>query len=357
MRKKITFIAPYPFGEAPSQRFRFEQYVDFLKENEFDIRFAPFLNDKTWKALYKNGTFTSKVVGILGSLFRRFTLMFQLRDSDYIFIHREAAMIGPPIFEWIIAKVLRKKYIYDFDDAIWLPNYSASNAKFHRLKAYWKVKKIIKWAHKVSAGNEFLKDYAAQYNQNVFVIPTTIDLENVHTIETNQTITPINIGWTGSHTTMDYLNDIFPVLKELEKTHTFTFTVISNHAPSIKLDSLKFVKWNKQSEISDLAKINIGVMPLTDGTWAEGKCGFKGLQYMALKIPAIMSPVGVNNSIIEHQVNGYLCKSSEEWKETLIQLMENQSLRETIGEKGYETVKLNYSVSANRQNYLNLFKE
>ena len=156
-KKKIIFLAPYPHGAAPSQRFRFEQYISMLESNGFEIRFEPFLNSKTWILLYSNGKSYKKFFGVLKSFFGRTLTVFLLFRYDYIFIHREVSHIGPPVFEFIISKLLRKKYIYDFDDAIWLPNYSDNNARFHRLKAYWKIKKIIKWAHLVSAGNDFLK--------------------------------------------------------------------------------------------------------------------------------------------------------------------------------------------------------
>ena len=354
MSKRLVIIAPYPKGEAPSQRFRFEQYLNHFEQEGYSIEFQAFLSDKTWKALYKEGSFFAKAFGMMGSFWRRFILMFKLRSADVIFIHREASMIGPPLFEWIIAKILRKKFIYDFDDAIWLPNYSDSNARFQKLKAYGKVKKIMKWAHVISAGNQHLLEFAKQYNSNVSIIPTTIDLENVHTLATNQQVEKPVIGWTGTHTTMNYLDELVPILKVLEETHDFAFRVISNQAPTFELNSLEFVKWNKDSEIEDLSKINIGVMPLTDTIWAKGKCGFKGLQYMALEIPSIVSPVGVNTSIVEHGKNGFLCNSPEEWKQTLIDLLENEALRIEIGKAGYQTVKKSYSVDANKPNYLNL---
>ena len=356
MSKRLVIIAPYPKGEAPSQRFRFEQYLDFFEEQDYTIEFHAFLSDKTWKALYKEGSFFAKASGMMGSFWRRFLLMFKLRSADVIFIHREASMIGPPVFEWIIAKVLRKKFIYDFDDAIWLPNYSDSNARFQRLKAYGKVKKIMKWAHVVSAGNQHLLEFAKQYNENVRIIPTTIDLENSHNLSTLHSAKVPVIGWTGTHTTMGYLDDLIPVLAELENTHTFVFRIISNQAPEYDLKSLEFVKWNKETEIEDLAKINIGVMPLLDTIWAKGKCGFKGLQYMALEIPAVMSPVGVNTSIVEDGINGFLCSTPEEWKQTFVKLLENESLRVEIGKAGSQTVQQSYSVQANRNNYLNLLK-
>lgn len=355
MGKRLLIIAPYPKGQAPSQRFRFEQYLDILKSEGIEIEYHAFLSEKTWGKIYNEGAFTAKVLGIISSFWRRFVLLFSIRKFDMIFIHREASMIGPPVFEWIIAKILRRKYIYDFDDAIWLPNYSDSNAKLHRLKAYWKVKKIMKWAHKISAGNEYLKDYASKYNPNTFVLPTTIDLQNSHNVSTIQS-EKVNIGWTGSHTTMAYLDNLIPVLKRLEKKHSFTFTIISNQKPNYELDSLKYIKWSKDSEISDLASINIGVMPLADDVWAKGKCGFKALQYMALKIPAVVSPVGVNKEFISNGENGYLCSKNTEWENTLSMLISNKETRIKIGQNGHKTIENHFSVKSQKQNFLNLFK-
>lgn len=356
MGKQLYIIAPYPFGQAPSQRFRFEQYISHFEKAGYTVHFHPFLNEKSWNTLYKEGSFLKKAFGMLGSFGRRAKLMFQLKKADAILIHREASMVGPPMFEWIISKVLRKPFIYDFDDAIWLPNYSESNARFHRLKAYGKVKRIIKWAHVVSVGNEFLKDYALKYNDSVRIIPTTIDLENGHRGQTDQSKTPVIIGWTGTHTTMHYLDAIVPVIKKLELSHDFKFRVISNQAPDYQLKSLEFVPWNKASEMEDLAAIQIGVMPLTDTIWAQGKCGFKGLQYMAMKIPAVMSPVGVNTTIIDHNINGFICDNSEGWEATLNALLSDPELRKTIGEKGHQTVLERYSVQAHQSNYLKLFE-
>jgi glycosyltransferase involved in cell wall biosynthesis len=255
-----------------------------------------------------------------------------------------------------MAKALRIKYIYDFDDATWLPNYSETNARFNRLKAYWKVKYCIKWAHQVTAGNEYLAEYAKKFNQNVEVIPTTIDLENHHTEKTDQNRKPLVIGWTGSHTTMRYLDFIVPIIEILEKKFAFEFHVISNESPKYNLKSLRFIKWNKSSEIKDLARLNIGIMPLEEGVWSKGKCGFKALQYMALEIPTVVSPVGVNTTIITDEKNGYLCTDSKDWEKVLTELLESQSLRESIGKKGFETIKKHYSVKANYPKYLSLFE-
>ena len=354
-KKSIIFIVPYPHGEAPSQRFRFEQYISLLEQNGYQIHFAPFLDKKTWEKLYKEGSFLKKITGIIRSFARRLITILTIYKYDFVFIHREASHIGPPIFEFIIAKIFRKKYIYDFDDAIWLANYSESNAKVHRLKAYWKVKYCIKWAGQITVGNTYLSDYAKKINDNVTIIPTTIDTLHYHNITTDYD-QKIVIGWTGTHSTMRFLDFLVPIIKKLEARYDFEFRVISNKEPDYDLRSLNFMQWKRETEISDLNQISIGVMPLVHDIWSEGKCGFKCLQYMSLGIPAVVSPVGVNNIIVNHNVNGLLVESEQQWEDALEKLIQDKSERMRIGAAGKDTVTRKYSVLAYSQEYLNLFK-
>lgn len=353
---KILFIAPYPFDEAPSQRFRFEQYLSDLKTHGFEPEVHAFLSRKAWKTLYQPGKLFSKFVAMKLSFFRRFILLFKLRRYDYIFIHREASMIGPPIFEWLIAKVLRKKYIYDFDDAIWLPNYSEANASFHKLKMYKKVERIIRWADQVVAGNDFLATYAKKFNQKVCVIPTTIDMEHLKGFRGNPDTKNLVIGWTGSHTTAQYLHEILPVLDAVYLKQPFTFRVISNQDPKLDRDYVEFVPWNRKTEAADLQVMHIGLMPLNDSEWARGKCGFKALQYLSLEIPSIVSPVGVNTKIIEDGKNGFLCHENDQWIEKIGLLLNNKELRLEMGKNGKEFVQKHFSKEANLQHYLELLK-
>ncbi len=357
MTKRICILAPYPIGQAPSQRFRFEQYIPDLEKDGYSVEIYPFLSEKNWAHLYKNGSLLKKAWAMISSLLGRMRTLVKLRKADKILIHREASMIGPPVIEWVIAKLLRKRYIFDFDDAIWLPNYSESNAAFHRLKAYGKIKRIIKWSDKVFAGNDFLADYARQFTKNVHIIPTTIDLENVHNIQAAHTNDPPIIGWTGSHTTLSYIEPLLPVLEKLQQEIPFRFHIIANLPPNFGADYIDFIPWNKESEIQDLSRIDIGIMPLEDTIWARGKCGFKGLQYMALGIPAVMSPVGVNTKIVKDMKNGMLCSTDEEWYSALKTLLTDRERRIQLGQAGRETVLAKYSVQAYRSTYLKLINE
>ena len=348
-RKKILLLSPYPYGIGPSQRFRFEQYLDILSE-EYNYAQKTFWDKKSWDILFSNKSFLIKFYYLMIAFAKRKLLLFAIHKYDLVFIHREVAHVGPPIFEWIIKFVFRKKIIYDFDDAIWFLNYSNKNKISRFFKSPWKVKYICKWADTVIVGNGYLADYANKYNNNVFVIPTTIDTNyHKHKISKNNKLT---IGWTGTLTTLKQLNLILPVLRQLENKCDFEFLVISNEDPKLDLKSHKYKKWCKETEINDLSKIDIGLMPLYNNEWEKGKCGFKGLQYMALEIPTIMSPVGVNTEIIKDGENGFLAKTEYEWFEKLTLLIEDIGLRKKLGQAGRQTVINKYSIEANKQKYL-----
>lgn len=354
-KKSIIFLFPYPLSEAPSQRFRFVQYLDILKEEGFYFETHAYLSDNAWKILYQPGHFFAKFLRIIWGYFTRLLLLPKINKFDYVFIHREAAPLGPPLIEFLIAKVLRKKIIYDFDDAIWLPNFSESNKFFSFLKWYSNSKLLCKWAYKVSCGNEYLCNFAKQFNSNVIYNPTTIDTEHYHNITSNQNKDKFVIGWTGSHSTTRYLNDIEEVLGNLESKYSFELQVIADIAPDLKLKSFKFIKWNKENEINDLLNFNIGIMPLKDDPWAAGKCGFKALQYMALGIPALVSPVGVNTKIVDDGLNGYICKTPHDWEVAIEKLINNHQLLLEMVQQTRKKIIDYYSVKSNTANFLKLF--
>ncbi|MFM7566911.1 MAG: glycosyltransferase [Flavobacteriales bacterium] len=353
--KRLAILCPYPFGEAPSQRFRFEQYVDSLQVLGWEVYTYSFLNEKGWKVFYTDGFSFQKLKYLALGFVKRWFLMLHVWRFNTVLIHREAAPVGPPIYEWIIAKGFRKKIIYDFDDAIWLPNYSKQHQKVHRLKAYWKIKHLIRWAHLSLAGNHFLASYALKFSENVVVFPTTIDTDYHRPQNKKLGNRPLVLGWTGSHSTLDYLRILVPALEKLSEHYLFEFVVISNEPPPFTLPNLRYLPWNEASEIEDLGSIDLGLMPLTDDEWSKGKCGFKALQYLALGIPAMVSTVGVNADIITHGVNGFLVDHPDQWYSSIEYVLKHPEPLTDLGRNGRKTIEQRFSVAALTPTYLSFF--
>ena len=353
-KKKVLFLVPYPLRFAPSQRFRVELFLPYLTAQGIEYKVAPFLDAATFSVLYSKASSLKKGWGVLkGFLTRLWTVLFVAPRFDYIFIHREASPLGPPLFEFLLSKIFRKKIIYDFDDAIWIPD--SPGKLLNWLKAFWKIKWICKWSFKVAGGNEYLCNYAGRYNSNVVLIPTCVDTQYQHNRIKDQTAKTVTIGWTGSHSTLKYLDPLVPLLKSLAREFSVRVLVICNQKPSFFFEGLEFIQWSEQHEIDDLLQMNIGIMPLPADAWSEGKCGFKLIQYLSLGIPAVASPVGVNQKIIGEDYSRFLCSTEEEWRSALVALIEDANLRNEIGRKGRSRMEMHYSIQANVGRFIALF--
>ncbi len=354
MAKKILFLTPYPQDEAPSQRFRFEQYYSILESNGVSVTSRSFLTLKGWQVLYSSGNGLLKAFHVLWGYFRRVRHLFETLRADYVFVHREAAPLGPPIIEFVVAKIFRKRIIYDFDDSIWIPNTSKQNSMASFWKWNGKVKSICKWSRCISVGNEYLAEFALIYNDRVYVVPTTIDNSKVGRGAPVTEVT--TLGWTGTHSTLKYLEQIADEINPIIDDYGLKFKVICNQEPSFFLKNMMYKKWSKESEVEDLSRIDIGLMPLDEDDWSKGKCGFKALQYMALGIPCVISPVGVNKQIINDSSAGLLSEEGE-WAKKIEMIVKDFTLRKTMAQNGVNYILSEYTNAVNSASFLALFEK
>jgi glycosyltransferase involved in cell wall biosynthesis len=286
---------------------------------------------------------------------RRRRELADVTGYDLIYLFREAALMGPPWFERTMARS-GVPVIFDFDDAIFHSYKSPSNGYLSYLKFPGKTAEICRLASHVMAGNEYLADYARPYNPNVTIVPTTIDTDKYSVAERPQRPQPVTIGWSGSFSTIQHLDTLREVLAELAGTETFRLRVIGSPDYGLEGVDVESLQWRSDTETEDLSAIDIGIMPLPDDNWSKGKCGLKALQYMALGIPTICSPVGVNSTIIKDGVNGFLAADRGQWLEKLRLLIHDDELRRRIGLEGRRTVESEYSARVVAPRVLEIFR-
>ncbi len=353
---KVLIVCLHQPERVPGQRFRFEQYLGFLASNGITCTYSNLLEGKDYKYFYRKGHYFRKLAIVIKGFFKRYRELKKIRDYDIVFIQREAFMLGTCYFEKRYAQ--KAKLIFDYDDAIWLDLVSGDNKTFRFLKNPDKTKKIIALSNLVFAGNQYLADYAGQFNKNVAIVPTTIDTA-IYTPAYRINKERICIGWSGSFSTIAHFETCVDALRIIKDKFDgrVSFKVIGDGRYRNEQLGIRGQDWKKDTEVKDLQEIDIGIMPLPDDEWSKGKCGLKGLQYMALAIPTIMSPVGVNKEIIRDGENGFLAGTTEEWVTKLSRLIESPELRENIGARGRETVVSFYSVEANKHLYLDYFRK
>jgi glycosyltransferase involved in cell wall biosynthesis len=341
----ILAVVPSLYDTSPGQRFRIEQWEPFLSERSVSITYAPFESKELHAILYKPRNLQRKVALLTSALNRRRSLLSSIRENDAVYLFREAALLGPPIFE---RKIHRSgvPLIFDFDDAIFVRYRSPSNGYLSYLKFAAKTKSICRMAAHVTVGNAYLASYARQFNSRVTIIPTTIDT-NKYTVESNkpQPELPV-VGWTGSFSTVQHLDTLRGALRRLAQRERFRLRVIGTPTYEIEGVEVESLPWRAESELEDLKGIDIGIMPLPDESWSKGKCGLKALQFMALGLPTVCSPVGVNTTIVQDGKNGFIATTEDEWVEKLSQLLHSPQLRQQLGVAGRATVEERYSAAA-----------
>jgi len=352
---RVLALMPALYDTSPGQRYRLEQWEPLLRERGVDITFASFEDEELHAFLYKRGMMRKKLQLVTRGLGRRLSLVRKVKDYDLVYILREAALLGPPVFERLIAQS-GVPMVFDFDDAIFVSYRSPSNGYLSYLKFASKTKTICRIASHVMVGNPYLADYARQVNDRVTVIPTTIDTEKYRVPERREKSGPPVIGWTGSYSTVQHLDTMRGALKKLAEKESFRLRVIGTPAYECPPVDVEAMPWRAETELEDLSEIDIGMMPLPDDRWSKGKCGLKALQFMAIGIPTICSPVGVNTDIIQDDRNGFIAATEDEWVEKLTRLLRSAELRQRLGHAGRVTVEEKYSAITQTPRVYEIFK-
>jgi glycosyltransferase involved in cell wall biosynthesis len=341
---KVLVLMPYLHDTSPGQRFRIEQWAGILEREGVSLQFEPFESPALKKVLHQPGHFVAKTFAMARCLFARVWRMTTLdvEQWDAVFLHRELLPLGPPILEWMLAR-RGIPIVYDFDDAIFLSNVSDANRHFAWLKWPQKVATACRVSTHVIAGNDYLRSYARQFNPEVSIVATTIDCDKYTPKEDVRVQAPPVIGWSGSLTTLKHLAWLTPTLQTLRRTFDFRLKVVGGEGVSIPGIDVECVRWTAASEIEQIHSFDVGIMPLPDDDWSRGKCGLKALQYMALGIPVVASPVGVNAEIISDGENGFLASTEAEWIDKLQRLLSDTELRRRCAANARATVEARYS--------------
>ena len=354
--KKILFLAHHRLDRSPGQRYRFEQFFDYLQKNEILCYLSFIIYEKDEKALYYSKNLFGKVKLALNSIIRRIIHIKNIKDFDLVVIYREALPFKSTFFENYIAKK-KIPMVYDFDDAIWVKDVSEVNKKISFFKDEKKIEKILPLCKYITCGNEYLANFALKFNSNVVIIPSTVDTDIYKPIQKNNKNSTVKIGWVGSHTTIKHFELISDVYLELKTKYNnnVEFVVIGDENYKNEKLNLQGKKWENDKEVQLFNSFDIGVMPLPNNDWTKGKCGMKGLLYMSVGLPTVMYNVGMNKDIINDGINGFLPTGNKEWIDVLSKLIEDKELRKKIGDKGRETVLEKYSKNIIKKTYLDLY--
>ena len=348
---KVLGLASYPL-QAAATRYRLEQFVKPLTEYNINLTIRPFLSPKLFERLYQRRSIASTAFGLIKSTLRRAADLGDLHKADVVLVQREAAIFGPPIIEWIGSRVLRRPMVLDLDDATYVSYTSPTYGSLgKRLKWFSKTDDLIRWSTVVTCGNRSIADYVRSKGAVARVIPTIVDTDLFRPARLRRE-GPVVLGWIGTHSTFPYLETIFPALQQLATMHEFELKIVGSGRDRVNLPGVKVenIAWKLDREVADFQSFDIGLYPIAASMyaqdWAAGKSGFKAIQYMAVGIPYVATPVGAVAEIGTEGVTHIQAVTNEDWLSALDSLISNRQQRERMGAAGRQHVCEAYSLPA-----------
>jgi hypothetical protein len=344
MTRDLRVLALGKYGElAASSRQRMVQYRAPLASAGIALTFEPLLPDEYVRSIADERGTNWWLLG--QSYLRRIGRMFSLQNFDVAWVQCDLLPYAPGFVE---AALLRNAIpiVYDCDDAIF-HNYDRHKNPLVRRFLGRKMQPLLCRASAATCGNDYLKAYVEKYCAHSTIVPTVVDTETYRPRAVSAGgATPTTIGWIGSPSTWAYVTPLAPLLQNLVANRQAAFRAIGVGAQSKTIEEFEFVDWTLESEVDEIRRIDIGIMPLTDDPWSRGKCGYKLIQYMACGLPVVASPVGVNAKIVRHGENGFLASTADEWQGALAQLIADPQLRARMGAAGRALVTKEYSLNA-----------
>ena len=340
----IIFFTKYT-SLGPSSRYRTFQFLDYYK-NDFTYKVFPFFEDNYLQ--HKNKWY--KYLKIIYYFIRRiYNILLCVQQQDIAFIEYELIPYFPPIFEKYL-KYKKIKFILDFDDAIF-HNYDNNPYRLIRYILKNKIPEIIKISNFIITGSPYLTEFVNNYNPNCEEIPTSIDIDK-YIISPKRNTNKFIIGWIGSKATSKNINIVINALCNFVNDYNCEIKLIGFGIRNTFINNIniKIVDWSNETEIEELNTIDVGIMPLIDGVFEKGKCGFKLIQYMALCKPTISTPFEANIKI--DAGNGNLFATNEdEWYNCFVEIYNNKIHYNLVGLRNRKTIETSYSIQNNYIKY------
>ncbi len=317
--------------DDPSSRFRVRQFITPLYQLGVDVA-------ESYLQIFPYKVARLVPLGIVA----RLPGVMAARKTDITWLRREL------VTGWAtLERLTGPKRLFDVDDAIWLA--------FKR--PY--TERIVSHCDGVIAGNRFLADHFEKLGARVWVVPTSVNTE-VWKPAPKKENRCWTIGWIGTWSNIKYLRAIEEPLGDFLAQHPDSrFLLVCDRKPRLRIpaDRWQFLKWSQEREVDLVRKMDVGLMPLDDSDWARGKCAFKMLTYMAVGIPVVVSPVGVNQEILQQDRVGLGAVTASDWYDALHQLFTKSEMAAQMGKRGRQLVESKYSVRGTAGKLARIFQD
>jgi glycosyltransferase involved in cell wall biosynthesis len=198
--------------------------------------------------------------------------------------------------------------------------------------------------------------FARKHNPRVWEIPSVVDADLYTGWAPAARNGRVCIGWSGSPSTVGNLQVIRTPLQRLSQRQDVDVLLIG--ARDFGLPDVRHTgrEWKAASEVADLRRLDVGLLPVPRTPWTPHKFYLKLVQYMALGIPPVATPLGSNPAVIDHGETGFLVDDDVAWQAAVERLVDDIELRERVGRRAAEVAHERYTLQANADKIIAAFR-
>ena len=349
---RILLLARYGRLGA-SSRVRFGQFLPHLAAAGHEVVSAPLFDDDYLTELYGAGK--RNATAVLAAYAQRLAALRTRGHYDLVWMEKEALPWMPASLEsWLLRG--GPPLVVDYDDAVF-HRYDRHPSPLIRGLLAGKIDRVMAGAALVVAGNDYLAERArAAGATRVAILPTVVDLARYTAPPPTEDGPPV-IGWIGTPLTAAYLEEVRPALTSFVESGKAKLLLIGGGEGALAGLEATRLDWSEEREAADVARLDIGLMPIPDEPFERGKCGYKLIQYMAQARPVIASPVGVNVKLVKESGAGYLAATPPQWFDALLALTSDAGKRREMGAAGRRAVAAEYCPAVAAPKLLRLLAE
>lgn len=352
----VLFVAQYgPL--AASSRTRVFDYLPLLEQSGVIADVVVVVSDK-WVRRLNAGGLLNRLLYYWVAWFRTWYVgircVWTAKRYDALFVQKI-------LFPSPIPKLLRRyrhKILFDFDDAIFTLEAVGTSwlRRIRHRRRQRGLPAMLQIAQCAVVENAYTAQYAQQFCPQVVRITGPIDTVRYAPGE-RLAKDEVVLGWIGSPTTTPYLDLIRAPLAELGRRYPQVKLHLIG-AADFQFDGMPVERfaWTLDTEVAHLRQFDIGLMPLPDDDFTRGKGGYKLLQYMAMGLPVVASPVEINRELVDDGENGFCANSAADWVQTLSLLIEDVELRTRLGMAGRKKMACDFSLQKSSQRLLGVLQ-
>jgi glycosyltransferase involved in cell wall biosynthesis len=328
-----------------------------LREAGISLDYQVFETDRLHEIIYARDRWAEKAVE-MARAYCRFvpSVLRRLSRYDAVLVNREATLMGPAVLERWVAR-LGKPLIYQLDDPLYIPYRSPSNGWLSYLKCFGKVATLCRLSSVVIANSPSHVAFAQRHNANVWEIPSVVDADTYTGWRPSVAADGrVCIGWSGSPSTVANLQVIRDPLRNLSRRDDVDVLLIGARDFGVPDVRYSGIQWRAETEVEDLRRLDVGLVPVPRTPWTPHKFYLKLVQYMALGIAPVATPLGSNRVVVEHGVTGFLAGDDSAWRESVTRLVENRDLREAMGRRAAQVARDRFTLQVNAEKIVAAFR-